>query len=207
MWREGAARELEDMRSRDQMYWDKRYQEGGNSGSGSRGRLASFKVSVVNEIIRRESVSSLLDHGAGDGEICSQLKVDKLWMTDVSRTARARLRNKKIGKVVHPQLLPLLRTDIVISLDVTYHITHDELFERYMVDATSVGRRFILIYSRAQENSIREPRHIRSNDFLSWMARNEEWSLHEQIDNPFSYKQKDSHNTSKSNFYLFKRNT
>ena len=49
-------------------YWEKRYQQGGTSGSGSIGRLAAFKAEILNDYVERMGVGSVIEFGCGDGE-------------------------------------------------------------------------------------------------------------------------------------------
>ena len=191
--------------SRDQEYWDNRYRSGGDSGAGSKGRLADFKVETLNNIIRRESINSLLDFGSGDGQIARRLDVEKPWLTDSSRVSRKELRRQAFGRVVHPRIAPLLSVEMGISLDVTYHITDESLFTNYMTSLLKVSKRFVVIYSRIDELGPKIPRHIKSNDFVRFIEERSDWELTEKIDNPFKFEPEDRSHTSKSDFYVFSR--
>ena len=58
-------------------YWENRYKRRGDSGPGSYNKLAEYKSSVVNEIIKKEKIDSIIDWGCGDGNIAKFYKVDK----------------------------------------------------------------------------------------------------------------------------------
>src|SRR5678815_1312722 len=53
-------------------YWEERYREGGNSGSGSYNRLARYKADVLNKFVEDNNISSVIEFGSGDG---AQLKL------------------------------------------------------------------------------------------------------------------------------------
>ena len=48
-------------------YWEDRYKRNGNSGAGSYGRLARFKADVLNELVQREDIKTVIEFGCGDG--------------------------------------------------------------------------------------------------------------------------------------------
>ncbi len=43
-------------------YWDMRYRRGGHSGAGSSGHLARFKADIVNRIVRRQGIASVIEY-------------------------------------------------------------------------------------------------------------------------------------------------
>ena len=43
-------------------YWDMRYRSGGHSGAGSSGHLARFKADIVNQIVRRHGIASVIEY-------------------------------------------------------------------------------------------------------------------------------------------------
>ena len=48
-------------------YWNKRYKNGGNSGSGSYNHLAKFKADVINDFVLKNNIKSIVDYDVGDG--------------------------------------------------------------------------------------------------------------------------------------------
>lgn len=71
-------------------YWEKRYREGGTSGSGSYGKLGEFKAEVINSFIEEQGIKSVIDFGCGDGNQLSvfQLPACTTYIgLDVSKTA------------------------------------------------------------------------------------------------------------------------
>ena len=46
-------------------YWIKRYESGGNSGSGSYGVLAQYKAEIINQFVIRNKLSTVIEFGCG----------------------------------------------------------------------------------------------------------------------------------------------
>jgi len=46
-------------------YWIKRYANGGNSGVGSNSRLQDYKADYINDFIKKNSITTVLDMGDG----------------------------------------------------------------------------------------------------------------------------------------------
>ena len=82
-------------------YWERRYSQGGNSGSGSFGVLANYKAAFLNDTIKRLGIQSVIDFGCGDGAQISQLACQNYTGVDASQfiieACRKRYANKKIG--------------------------------------------------------------------------------------------------------------
>jgi hypothetical protein len=48
-------------------YWEERYSQGGNSGSGSYAKFAEFKAEVLNDLVQQNAIRSVIELGCGDG--------------------------------------------------------------------------------------------------------------------------------------------
>jgi len=59
--------------SRESDFWENRYCSGGNSGAGSRGGEAEWKIARIVELAARHGVRSILDLGSGDGYLARRL--------------------------------------------------------------------------------------------------------------------------------------
>jgi SAM-dependent methyltransferase len=68
-------------------YWEQRYRIGGTSGSGSSGHLAAFKAEVLNEFIRAEKITTVLEFGCGDGQQLALADYPSYFGLDVSKTS------------------------------------------------------------------------------------------------------------------------
>ena len=190
---------------RDRRYWNRRYKRNLGSGSGSRGALAQYKVEFINDIFERLEVGSCLDFGAGDGFVASGLQARQLEVTDISKVARKQLSTEYGLRVVHPFCLNLKRYDMVISLDVLFHITSQKEFLRYMRKMTAMADRYILIYSAVKLPLSRIPEHMANNDFMSFMHTEREWKILEEFDSPHSFDSAKPHTTSPSRFVLYEK--
>ena len=58
-------------------YWENRYKNKGNSGSGSRNKLQEFKSSIINEFIKTNNIQTVIEFGCGDGYQLKQLSIPK----------------------------------------------------------------------------------------------------------------------------------
>jgi SAM-dependent methyltransferase len=83
------------------IYWDERYRDGGNSGQGSYGKLATYKAEIINDFIVKNNISSCVEFGCGDGNQLQLYKIDNYLGYDISETVLNLCRNKyknDIGK-------------------------------------------------------------------------------------------------------------
>ena len=68
-------------------YWEDRYRRGGDSGSGSYGRLAAFKAEVLNDFVASREITSVVEFGCGDGAQLRRSRYPRYTGFDVSPTA------------------------------------------------------------------------------------------------------------------------
>jgi SAM-dependent methyltransferase len=190
------------------MYWETRYRSGLTSGTGSYERLAHFKAEVLNGFVRAWSVRSVLEFGCGDG---SQLKLadyPQYVGADVAPSAVERCRRAFAGDptksfYLNSELAGDLTADLVLSLDVVYHLVEDEVFEQYMADLFDRSTRFVIVYS-SDSDSAAPGRHVRHRAFTRWVAQNRPgWTLEQKIDNPYPYDVDHPHSTSFADFYVY----
>lgn len=192
-------------------FWDRLYGAGGTSGSGSQGRLADFKAEVVNDILRRYRVPSVLELGCGDGQQLSRIDYPDYIGLDTSKTAVDRCSQlyakdkSKRFEVYRPLEDPVLPgAEMAISLDVIYHLLEDEVYGRYMADLFAAAGRLVVVYSSDSDEPSRwdEVRHRR---FTDWVARRQpHWHLVERIPQRFPYVDGEP-DTSWCDFFVFAR--
>jgi hypothetical protein len=48
-------------------YWQERYRQRRDSGNGSHGRPAEFKAKILNELVERHSIQTVIESGVGGG--------------------------------------------------------------------------------------------------------------------------------------------
>lgn len=193
-------------------YWRERYNSGGNSGLGSYGGLAEFKAGVLNKFIIEHGIKSILDLGCGDGNQASLLKGFESYLgVDVSKAALKLCRAKfaRTGTMSFIKLSQLDGSslyDLVISLDVVYHLLEDDAFEEYMSKLFRHAARFVIIYSSNRGKPLPgQGAHLRQHKFTKWVKANEpEWVLLERIKNKYPYSKYGAAG-SISDFYIYGR--
>jgi len=194
-------------------FWDRHYLEGGNSGTGSYGRLAQFKSDIVNRFLTFKDITSVLEIGCGDGNQLKMIHYKKYTGVDVSMTVIDHNReifkddpNKKFfcslteracytGKVY----------DLTISMDVIFHLLEDDVFYQYMDDIFTLSDKYVIIYSSNHEEYTpwSEYRH---RNFTGYVAEHfPEWKLIEYIPNKYPYQIGKESETSASDFYIFQQ--
>jgi len=190
-------------------YWEKRYITGGNSGSGSYGKLAEFKAEVINKFIKENEIIKMIEFGCGDGNQLSLFKIYNYIGLDIAKTAigicRERFKGDKTKSffLYDPYSFGIennFETELSLSLDVIYHLIEDDIFKLYMKHLFLVSNKFVIIYSSDDNNnSIFSSLHCRSRQFSEWIKTNlPEWKLMKEIKNRYP-------NKSNSNFYIYKK--
>ncbi len=138
-------------------YWERRYRDGGNSGSGSFGKFGEFKAKILNDFVRSQHVQSVIEFGCGDGNQLLLADYPEYLGVDVSDKAIELCRNKFAGDK-SKRFEPLrdystATADLALSLDVIYHLIEDEVFEIYMTRLFDSAQRWVIVYSSDFENS------------------------------------------------------
>ena len=92
-------------------YWEQRYRSGGHSGAGSYGRLAGFKATVLNRLVRDNGISTAMEFGCGDGNQLALLEVADYVGLDVAPAAidACRARFAEEHRETAPWFVSLLR--------------------------------------------------------------------------------------------------
>ena len=191
-------------------YWERRYAAGGDSGTGSYGMLAEFKASIVNALVAKHDIRSVIEFGCGDGEQVSLVRHPQYLGFDVSGTAVLRCRER--FKDDHTKSFRLTsaycgeKADMTLSLDVIYHLVENAVFEHHMHTLFGAARRFVVVYSSDFEDPERnEGAHIRHRKFSRWVRRHQpNWILVEHIPNRFPY-QGDHRTGSLSEFFVYEK--
>jgi len=159
-------------------YWEQRYAGGGTSGLGSYGELAQFKANVLNKFVAEYSVRSVIEFGCGDGNQLALCHYPRYVGLDVSRSAITRCLERfrddpsksffwydsdcfvDRGRV--------FRADLVVSLDVLYHLVEDRIYNAYLRHLFAASDRWVVIYSTNEDRVSREP-HVRHRRFADWV--------------------------------------
>lgn len=188
-------------------YWEKRYRDGGNSGAGSSGRLADFKAGIINCFVDENKIATVIEFGCGDGNMLSMLSLPNYVGLDVSPTALAKCRARFARKpefrfMSYDQLADVSEADLVLSVDVIFHLLEDGLFESYMRNLFMFSKRFVIIYSSNHDSPT--TLHIRHHNVTSHVARRfPEWRLVAHIPNLYPVSHKNQPDTTFCDFFIF----
>jgi SAM-dependent methyltransferase len=192
-------------------YWTDRYDEGGNSGAGSYGRLAEFKAATLNAFVAEHGVTSVLELGCGDGAQLALARYPSYTGLDISPRAVEFCRARFAGDASKRFLLSAsaegkaATADLALSLDVIYHLVEDAIHDAYMRHLVDAAERYIAIYSSNEEGP-GPAEHVRHRRFTGWIAENApEWTLIGHVPNAFPYSAETPNDTSWADFYFFRK--
>jgi hypothetical protein len=174
-------------------YWEQRYTNGGDSGVGSFGCFARFKADVINDFVARHPVHTVIEFGCGDGNQLSLAEYPTYIGYDISTTAIEKCISKFLAD--HTKSFRLLseyvfeKADLVLSLDVIYHLVEDEVFETYMQTIFGASYQYVIIYSSNFDDiGFSDGNHIKHRQFTQWIAKNlQQWTLLQHIPNRHPY--------------------
>lgn len=132
-------------------YWENRYASGGNSGSGSQGLNAIWKAKTINSFVAAHHVRDVIEYGCGDGRQLQLAEYPDYTGLDVSATAISACTNlfhDDPTKTFHVLPLPWsVAADLVLSLDVIYHLPEDDVYEQHMHDVFGSALRWVILYT------------------------------------------------------------
>lgn len=163
--------------------WDNHYRAGYNSGAGSYGKLAGFKAQTINEFIADHGIQTVLDIGCGDGNQLSLLNCPEYFGVDVSPTA-VELCKKKFSSdpTKHFNLyMPngendLPECDLVLSLDVLYHIIPEEDFNQTLDDIFSHAKKSVILYTVLLDIGTKN-QHIYTRNTIQYLENYPDWEI------------------------------
>ncbi|HEX6398459.1 MAG TPA: class I SAM-dependent methyltransferase [Steroidobacteraceae bacterium] len=189
-------------------YWERRYRAGLSSGSGSYDELAHYKAQVLNEFVREHAIQDVIELGCGDGNQLTLARYPRYLGLDVSSSAvdlcakRFRDDASKSFLWYDPQrtlrLASFVGADLVVSLDVIYHLLEDETYRAYLRDLFSMSRRFVIIYSSNRDERP-HVRHVRHHKFTDDVARDfPQFQLRQHLSNPHAAR-------TFADFYVFEK--
>ena len=191
-------------------YWEQRYQSNKNSGSGSYGRLALFKAEIINAFVEARNINTIIEFGCGDGNQLDIADYPNYVGYDVSNKAidickeKFKNDNNKCFYILSDSL-KIKAADLALSLDVTYHLIEDEIFDIYMKQLFSSSLKYVIIYS-SNYNDHFAP-HVKCRKFTDWIEEKvlHEWKQIKYIKNKYPFDEKEPDNTSMADFYIYKK--
>jgi hypothetical protein len=157
-------------------YWEKRYQDGGNSGAGSYGDIARFKAEYLNRFVLEHEVSSVVEFGCGDGAQLSRAEYPRYVGLDVARSAVEHCSGRFAGDTSKSFIFydpaffhnnGAIKGDLAVSLDVVLHLVEDTVLETYLSHLFGAAERFVIFFT---ENTDRRDgaKHVRFRTLASW---------------------------------------
>lgn len=194
-------------------YWENRYINGGNSGAGAYNHLAEFKANVINDFIKNNNITNILEFGCGDGNNLALYSIENYVGVDVSSKA-IEICKSKFENDVSKQFFTLdefildkqsLKTsEFVLSLDVIYHLIEDNIFDEYMNNLFNHSSKYIIIYASNFDEVLCS--HVKHRKFTDWIENNRPtWKLKEFIKNKYPWNHEKQDEISFSNFYIFEK--
>jgi len=188
-------------------YWDDRYRNGGNSGAGSYGRLATFKSEVLNDFVGRNGIKSVIEFGSGDGNQLTLANYPFYQGVDVSKTAVHSCRVRFAGDL-NKKFMTLAEYDgqcaeLSLSLDVIYHLVEDDTYDSYMTTLFAAAERYVIVYASNMDDHT-SALHVRHRKFTDWVSANQSgFKLVSHIPNRYPFEPKDQTNSSFADFFVF----
>ena len=135
-------------------YWQNRYLTGKTSGSGSYNRLSHFKAKIINDFVKDNYIKSVIEFGCGDGNQLLLAEYPSYIGYDVAMEAIHICKDKfstdpskRFVWSGDKNFVCTQKADLVLSLDVIYHLVEDEVYEKYMRQLFESSNKYVCIYS------------------------------------------------------------
>ncbi len=200
-------------------YWEERYALGGNSGIGTYNqKLAEFKASVLNDLVEKENMNSVIEFGCGDGHQLRFAKYPSYIGLDVSKAAVSKCQKLFENDSTKSFFLydslhfddkkSLFIADMSISIDVIYHLVEDRIYYAYLKHLFNSSRKLVAIYSWNFENRDKFKMYIRPRVFTKDVEKKfPEWHLWKTIPNLYPAIKYGENEGSFSDFYIYRKLT
>jgi SAM-dependent methyltransferase len=197
------------------LYWENLYKKGGNSGSGSYNQLAVFKAGIINSFVKEKNISTIIEFGCGDGNQLTYSEYPNYIGFDVSPSAISMCLKKFENDPSKSFFLydtlhfldnsHIFQADLVLSMDVIYHLIEDEVYLKYMADLFNASKKYVVIYSSNINAYLAA--HEKHRNFSNWINLNKrEWTLINKIENRYKYDKHRPDDTSMADFYIYEKN-
>ena len=185
-------------------YWRERYLQNGNSGKGSYGKSAEFKASTINSFVEKYNIKTVIEFGCGDGNQLKYSNYENYLGIDVSEEAIT-LCKKIFSRDKNKKFITLdehnnQRADLVLSLDVIYHLIEDETYYSYMKNIVDACNKYLIVFS-SNRNELTDTAHVKHRKFTEDLPSN--IKLINYIKNPFFDKK--NYNIYFADFYFFEK--
>ncbi len=159
-------------------WWEKWYSEGNNSGLGSRNQLAQFKADTINIFLKKKEIQTVIEFGCGDGFNLGLIEYPYYLGIDVSRTSikncAEKFKNDKTKSFMLYEPKYFINQwfkcfDLVVCLDVLYHIIDEEDYLKVLSDIFSFSPHYVILYTTlyAKNQIYPEIKHRNVLDYLT----------------------------------------
>ena len=188
-------------------YWEKRYADGGDSGAGSYGEYAEYKADVLNEFVRTHDIDSVIEFGCGDGNWVSLAEYPEYIGMDVSESVLESCIQQFADDRTKSFLLynpfcfhneGVLQADLVLSIDVLFHIIDDYMFEEALADIFEASTRYVILFSSNHDDPEPDTVHMRHRKVTEYVV--EAFPEFELIDT-----RENKYDTGVSDFYFYEK--
>lgn len=190
-------------------YWQRRYERGETSGAGSYGRYAEYKAEVLNRFVAANRIVRVAEFGCGDGNQLKAFRFAHYVGIDISPAAvdrcRAMYRHDRTKRfLVHTgadavAAIRQFAPELMLSLDVIYHLVEDEVFEEHISNLFGLSSRYVIVYSTNFDKRYDFPHQV-DRKFTDYVERKiDGWRLVDVLAN--SHKGSET----QSDFYVYEK--
>lgn len=163
-------------------YWDKRYSSGGNSGAGSYGEIFEYKNSFLLNFIKENEIKSIIDFGCGDGNQIKKFENIKYLGFDVAKASIRMCSEAYLNDVNKSFILydpkffvnNFIQSDLVVCLDVLYHIIDERDFIKTLSDILSCSSKYVVLFTSVdsyKNESYKTGAHVRHRDTMNYLKK------------------------------------
>lgn len=194
-------------------YWENRYKQEGNSGSGSYNHLALFKAEILNQVFSENDINRVIEFGCGDGNQLSLLGCKNYIGLDVSIAAIQKCKEKFSDDLTKSFFLydhrcfvdnqKIFKQDCAISLDVLYHLVEKEVYYSYLKNLFASADKLVVIYA-ADINIEQKTSHELYREFTKDIKEEiAGWKLRSVIKNKYPAKNYEDQEGSLADFFIY----
>lgn len=190
-------------------YWETRYKRGGNSGAGSYNQLAEFKAEILNPFVTENNIETVIEFGCGDGNQLKYFNFKSYIGFDISPAVISKCsdlyRSDKSKKFKVIDAYDGETADLVLSLDVIYHLIEDDVYHNYMKSVFSSSSNYVIIYSSCDDDHVNNnvSPHVKHRKFTTWVEKNApNFKMIKHIPNKYPFNG-DNDISSFADFYFF----
>ncbi|WP_240145686.1 class I SAM-dependent methyltransferase [Halococcus salsus] len=189
-------------------YWEQRYSDGRDSGPGSRGGHRRFKADFLNAFVNEHDIDSVLEFGCGDGDQVALAEYPAYRGLEISESAveacSRRFADDETKTFAHydpgeyhGEQRERFEAELVLSLEVVFHLVDDETFEKTMHDMFASATRYVIVFSSNHDETTPElhVRHRRFTDYVEAAFPN--FELIETVENEYESRHAD--------FYVYEK--